>query len=76
MAELIMPHARCRDVELLKGQIQLRLRALRDMAVIRSRLRSCRGCAPQQGTRATARRRNRVYRRPSAGWPPLAGPRI
>lgn len=73
MAEMIMPPARCRDVELLEGQIQLRLRALRDMAVIRSRLRPCRGRPPQKATRPMARRRSRVHRTPSLQ---LAGPRI
>jgi hypothetical protein len=59
MGRLTMPSARCRDIELLEGQIELRRLALRDIAVIRSRLRSCRGGTSQKVRRPTVRRRGR-----------------
>jgi hypothetical protein len=74
---LVVPAALCRDIELLKGQIELRRLALADIAVIRSRLRSCSGYTSQKVGRQAARRLGRLRLRSSLGRPcRLAGLRI
>jgi hypothetical protein len=65
VSRLVVPSAALRDVRTLKAQIELRRRALRDIEVIRCRLRPFMRCD-------TKRLRGRLRTR-REGWSNLAG---
>jgi hypothetical protein len=62
VSRFVVPSAALRDVRVLKAQIELRRRALRDIEVIRCRLRPFMRC---ESKRLRHRPRNRLGRRSS-----------
>jgi hypothetical protein len=59
VSRFVVPSAAMRDVRALKAQIELRRRALRDIEVIRCRLRPFKRCESERLRRRLRRRGNR-----------------
>jgi hypothetical protein len=68
----VVPSAAMRDVDALKAQIELRRRALREIEIIRCRLRPCKKKMLRRRLHRTHISRSRLvdsYRDCSARWP-------
>jgi hypothetical protein len=55
MGQFIVPSAAARDVRVLRAQIELRRHALKDIEIIRSRLRLSLGCGLKRAQRRKTR---------------------